>query len=296
MGGSLTVYMTKVWGFDDPCGPLQFSASGWRDKARDVLRPGDLVVLVGTMGTETPKTERGLLLGIMEPTTEVVSSLDFPIRIEAQDYDESGKYRWPFGLLIKRAWKITERKPLGEISTRTFNMDAALGIIPLTAEEAVKVMRLARTEAKLLSPARPRLGNEGDDYARKSGAPPPTTTRVGTMHMRRAPAFTYVMFIEGADRPASKIGWAFNYRHRQRQFNLASLPAIGGLRYRTTRFEKWNTAMEAFLMEQSVLRRLDPHRHTTNREVVYNVDDGELEVAWRGAFYEILNRRNLAKR
>ena len=27
----MTIYMTKVWGFDVPCGPLQFSTNGWRD-------------------------------------------------------------------------------------------------------------------------------------------------------------------------------------------------------------------------------------------------------------------------
>jgi hypothetical protein len=48
------------------------------------------------------------------------------------------------------------------------------------------------------------------------------------MHLRRAPAYTYLMAIEGTERTAFKIGWAFDYRIRQQQFNQAALPEIGG--------------------------------------------------------------------
>lgn len=75
----MTVYMTKTWGFGIPSGPLQFSQRGWRDRARDMLRPNDLVVIVGTMGEETLSEERGKILGLMEPTTTIVSSLDFDL-------------------------------------------------------------------------------------------------------------------------------------------------------------------------------------------------------------------------
>ncbi len=44
------IFITKVWGFSPPVGPLQFSSDGWRRNAREVLKPGDLVVLVGTKG------------------------------------------------------------------------------------------------------------------------------------------------------------------------------------------------------------------------------------------------------
>jgi hypothetical protein len=77
----MTVYFTKVWSFDVPVGPLQFSTRGWRDRARQMLKGGDLVALVGTKGEPTADTDRGRLLGIMEPTTELVRSLDFDLSI-----------------------------------------------------------------------------------------------------------------------------------------------------------------------------------------------------------------------
>ncbi len=99
------------------------------------------------------------------------------------------------------------------------------------------------------------------------------------MHMRRAPAFTYAMAIEGAS-SAYKIGWAFDWRHRERQFNQAAMPELGGLRYRIAFEQLWDTAMDAFRMEQSILRTFDESRHASNREVVARVDRRSLERAW----------------
>jgi hypothetical protein len=124
----MTIYMTKVWGFDVPCGPLQFSTNGWRDRAREVLQPGNLVVLVGTKGEETAPPSQGRLLGMMEPTSEVAGTLDFELQTRAVDYDDEENYRWPYALLNRRAWKFLEPRPLlEEISARPFAMDSALG-------------------------------------------------------------------------------------------------------------------------------------------------------------------------
>jgi hypothetical protein len=127
----MTVYLTKVWGFGSPSGPLQFSTTGWRDQAREALRPGDLVVLVGTKEPPTAEDDRGRLLGIMEPTTEPVMSLDFPLETTPEHFADK-EYKWPYGLLNKRAWRLPTRPLLTEISSRRFNMNAALGIIALT--------------------------------------------------------------------------------------------------------------------------------------------------------------------
>lgn len=61
-GGWMAVYLTKTWGFASPSGPLQFSQRGRRERAREALRPGDLVVIVGTVGEETDLEERGKIL------------------------------------------------------------------------------------------------------------------------------------------------------------------------------------------------------------------------------------------
>jgi hypothetical protein len=276
----MTVYLTKVWGFSVPCGPLQFSKEGWRDKARAELQPGDLVVLVGTKGEQTDKECQGRVLGIMEPTTHLVLSRDYNLETREVDFDDEGKFRWPYGLLNRRAWEIGLRPLLHDISDRTFSMDAASGIVPLTDEEEARVMQLERVEVDLLLPVRARARIEGQEAARRRGAPPPTTQRTGIMHIRKAPAYTYAMGIKGASQVAFKIGWAFDYKQRQRQFNLYALPELSGLKYQAHLDRLWDTAREAFRMEQAILRHFDASRYPANREVIIGVKVEQLETAW----------------
>jgi hypothetical protein len=276
----MTIYMTKVWGFDVPCGPLEFSTNGWRDRARHNLRKGDFVVLVGTKGEQTDPDSQGRLLGMMEPTTEVVSVLDFDLNTRAVDFDDEGNYRWPYGLLNRRAWKFLSRPLLEEISSRQFTMDSASGIVPLTDEEAQRIERLPKEEAPLLAPVRAVSRVEGEDVARRRAAPPPTTRRTGVMHFRQAAAYTYAMRIEGAPTPSFKVGWAFDYKMRERDFNLSSLPQLGGLRYRAAFQHLWDTARAAYKMEQTILRKFDAQRHPSNREVVFGIEHNVLQSAW----------------
>jgi hypothetical protein len=159
-------------------------------------------------------------------------------------------------------------------------MDSASGIVPLTREEAQRIERLPKREIPLLSPIRAFARIEGDDIARRRAAPPPTTKRTGVMHLRRAPAYTYAMKIEGVPASSFKIGWAFDYKYRERDFNLSSLPQLGGLRYKTALYHLWDTARAAYKMEQAILRQFDAQRHRANREVLYSIEYAALELSW----------------
>lgn len=287
--------MTKVWGFSEPSGPLQFSTQGARQSARAELKPGDRVILVGTLGEPTLESERGRILGMMEPTTEPVMSLDYELDVRDEDYNEEKQYKWPYGLHNKRAWIFDEPRPLlTDVSPRRFFMDAAQGIVPLTAEEEAAVYRHKFREIELLQPIKALARMEGQEAARKKGAPPPSTTRTGVMHMRAAPAYTYLMAIEGANQPAFKIGWAFDAASRMRQFNLASIPKLGGLRYRVALTELWSEARYAYRMEQALLSNFDANLHPSNREVVAGLNYQEIERAW--VEYILRNRRSSQNR
>ncbi len=285
--------MTKVWGFDTPTGPLQFSTEGWRRNAREVLQPGDIVVLVGTKGEPTPEQDRGKLLGIMEPTTEPVMSLDFDLPQVESDLDEQGNYKWPFGLLNLRAWRLIDRPFLNpEISQRAFAMDSAQGIVELLPNEAARIAALRSEEVPLLEPriaARARL--HGTEGARRRVSPPPTTSRRGVMHMRASSAYTYALEIRGPQGVAYKIGWAFDFKQRARQFNQAALPALGGLNYKAELFELWDTARQAFRMEQAILDHFERHRHRDNHEVIVGVKYAELQGFWNNYIFEVRTGR-----
>ena len=59
----MTLFMSKVWGFDNPCGPLVFRAEGWRANALGKLKEGDRVILVATLGKNP---EPGIEVGSSE--------------------------------------------------------------------------------------------------------------------------------------------------------------------------------------------------------------------------------------
>jgi hypothetical protein len=232
-----------------------------------MLKPGDLVVIVGTRGRETEADERGKILGLMEPTTEPVSSLEYALSHRPQHFNEDGEYRWPFGLELKHAWSFIEpRARLADLSSRRFNLDAAQGIVPLEPSEANAILALPRAEIELLRPIQAVARIEGIEAARRRAAPPP--------------AYTYAMAVVGGGQPTFKIGWAFDVRIRQLQFNSASLPLLGGLRYKAELTQLWPTAFDAFCMEQSLLRTFDRLRHRSNREVVVALEFNALQDEW----------------
>lgn len=284
----MTLYMTKVWGWSTPVGPLQFSTKGWRDNALNQLSPGDQVVLVGTMGEQTQDGMKGRLLGVMEPTSEPVMALDFPMPSDPSHY-LAGEYKWPFGLMIRGAWSLPDQPLLSQISERKFSMASAQGIVPLTVEEEQKVRALRWHEGQLLQPTAQTLERMAKKHGiSKRSAPPPTTRRTGIMHMRRAPAYTYAMEIRSARQLAFKIGWAFDFRQRRDQFNHASLPDLGGLEYVPAWYHLWDTAKQAYHMEQCLLLRLADHRHPANNEVIVGVRRQELEALWSAGVLQSL--------
>jgi len=277
------LFLTKVWGWDVPVGPLQFSTSGWRDNALRQLEDGDRVVLVGTTGDQTPDDMKGRLLGVMEPSREPVMSLDFDLRARPGDFVD-GEYKWPVGLMNLRAWSLPQRPRLTQISDRKFSMDSAQGIVPLSDDEAARVLELDWREEALMQPTAQAQARMAKRHGTpKRTAPPPTTTRRGVMHMRRAPAYTYAMQVAGARPSAFKIGWAFDFKQRAREFNHAAMPGLGGLEYKPFRYHLWDTARQAYAMEQALLAKLSDRLHRDNGEIVIGLSDKALDAAWVAA-------------
>lgn len=277
----MTLYMKKTWGYDNPSGPLQFSERGAMQTAQRTLQPDDRVVIVGTLGEETAPEDRGTILALMEVTTEPVRSLDFYdlTDIEPHFRDENGNYRWPFGLRVRRAWQFDEPKQkLSDVSDRVFRREGVIGITELTEDEAERILQLPHHEIEVRG-ARERPAEVAGRIVGRSG-PPPSTSRAGVMHLRQASAYTYAMLIDGASETVFKIGWAFDVKLREHQFNRASLPALGGLKYTVVLDQYWRTAKEAFRMEQALLNQLADLRQPANSEVVGPLTLAELQRMW----------------
>ncbi len=258
--------------------PSQFNTNGWRKSARGKLSPGDRVVLVGTMGEQTPDDMKGRLLGVMELSKKRVACLDFAVRRLPGDFVD-GKYKWPTGLMNLRTQSLPQRPELREVSDRNFSMDSALGIVSINDEKAARVRALDWREEELLqltARAQERLVRKHGGA--KRATPPPTTTRRGVMHMRRAPAYTYAMRVVGARPSVFKVGWAFDYKQRARQFNHAAMPGPGGLEYKPFLFQFWHTARQAYTVEQTLRSVQSDKLDADNSEMAFGLSKDELSA------------------
>lgn len=288
----MNLFLTKVRNWDVPVGPMQFRTNGLRENAIQQLSKGDRVVLVGTMSDGVPENMKGRLLGVMEPSREPVMSLDFAMPKRPEDF-KGEEYKWPWGLMNFRAWSLPQRPKLKDISEREFGMFSTQGIVSLDSEEAARVLALEWREEELLKPtaqASRRMEKKHGHGVSKRSSPPPTTTRRGVMHMRGAPAYTYAMKIIGASPDAIKIGWAFDYKSRARQFNRGAMPGLGGLKYNPIRFHLWDTARQAYAMEQKLLAGWDDRLHPDNREIVLGLSDDDLGAAWQAFIIDNLRQ------
>ena len=294
----MKVYVSKVWGFDNPCGPLVFNSSGWRDNSATKLEEGDRVVLVGTWGEETKQADKNRILGMMEPTKIKVATSDFPLPNpnDTRVYKEDGSYRWPFGLLNRKAWEFEPGLYLDDIAPREgnpFGTAAAAGLVTLTNAEAAKVVAHPHHEIELLKSINTERKLYGDQEAKKRGAPVPTEgVRRGIMHMRNAPAYVYWFnLIRDNKTIGHKIGWAFEWKRRLAQFNSVSLSALGGLLYKPDSVQLFATARQAYRIEQSLLLAFDEKRYRLNREILTGITRDEIQEIW----LKYIRREMLAK-
>lgn len=283
----MTVFVSKVWGFDNPCGPLVFNSAGWRDNSAAKLQPDDRVILVGTWGDETAEPDKNRILGMMEPSKVQVATSDFPLPnpTDPRVFKEDGTYRWPFGLLNIRAWEFEPGLFLDAVAPREgnpFGSAAAAGLVPLTSEEAKRVLAYPHHEIELLKSINTDRKIFGEQEAKKRGAPVPTEgVRRGVMHMRRAPAYVYwFQLVINEKIVGHKIGWAFEWKRRLGQFNSVSLSALGGLHYKPHSFQLFGTARLAYHVEQQLLTSLDQHRHRANREILTGIATSKVQEVW----------------
>lgn len=283
----MTMYVTKVWGADDTAGPLVFGLEGWRDRASRMLKDGDLVILVGTMGTETDPDDRNRVLGMMEPTTIAANTSDFPLPwlYDPHALLANGQFRWPYALLNKQAWAFESGLFLAKVAPRArndFGTVAAAGIVALTDKEAALVLAHPHHRIDLLQASNPDVVSPFHERPKGKGAPIPAEgVRRAMMHMRSAQADVYWFHLERGDRVIGhKIGWAFDWRNRLRLFNSTALPNLGGLRYQKHATYFCPSARHAFRVEQGIFRELDALRHPSNREVLHEITTEALQEVW----------------
>jgi hypothetical protein len=107
-------YWTKVWGRprEPATEALLFNSEGYRDVALQRLRPGDIVVYLTSDATAADPMVRGHVSGAVEIEGRPIlaEELGIPDRANPVDFREDGRFRWPYGITISRAWRVVDKE------------------------------------------------------------------------------------------------------------------------------------------------------------------------------------------
>jgi hypothetical protein len=103
------VWIKAFWGFDpENEGFLGFTRKGDRTRLFENYGPGDLVLIYGTKGGQTAKSDRGRALGFLEISPEPVDWRTC-ISEEALRWkrEKNVLHKWNYAMPVQRAWRVT---------------------------------------------------------------------------------------------------------------------------------------------------------------------------------------------
>lgn len=277
----MKVFATRVWGFDPQQWPvITFGLEGNRDKLLNDSAPGDRIVFVGTQGEPTAEHHRGRLLGMAEIGRLAVDTLDvIGSRIRrAEDYDESGRFRWPKAILMVRAWAFEPQPVLREVLSAQLPYNATPQAVELSTADADAVLKLPVVDVVLpASPAldRARLLDQALTANRPTTGPTPTSWSGEVGRDTSQPAFTYALRFGRTD--VWKIGHAVDLVDRVKQINWHIPTEVIADQWKPFLQQKWQDEQSAHAMEQRVLVELSSKRTQAER---VRCSEGELQAAW----------------
>jgi len=143
------VWITQFWGFNPELdGYLGFTREGDRTAFLRKLRPGDLVMVYGTMSDKADPGDRGRVMGFLEVERRTIrdvermapDGLSWKIRNGMTD-------RWTYAVPVVRAWRTVDKPPAKLIAPTTlgpganFRLIAGRGVF-LRPEEALAALSI----------------------------------------------------------------------------------------------------------------------------------------------------------
>lgn len=280
----MKVFATRVWGFAPSIWPvITFGLEGNRDWLLQNSSPGDRIVFVGTQDVPTSENERGKLLGMAEIGRRAVDTLDVisaDIR-NPHNYDEQGNFKWPKGILMIKAWKFNPQPLLLDVLQSQLPFSATPRAVELSPVDTSAVLHLpvavqalpssqALDKARMLDAA---LANN-----RQTTGPRPVNWEGETGRNVERTAYTYACRFGRSN--IWKVGHAVDYALRVVEFNRHIPAEVVPERWMMVLDRKWTTEIEAYDMEQRILKHL-ASRRTEGERLRCNED--ELMSAWLAA-------------
>lgn len=147
-------FWTKVWGRPDSPShdALAFNSERTRDAVMAAACPGDIVVYLTSDATEADPMMRGRVAGAVEisdpPEPVMVEDLRKDGRTRAEDYRQDGRFRWPYGIKVARAWRVVDQESNDALipDHASKGIQGAATIHPMRPDEAQRFRRLRVVE------------------------------------------------------------------------------------------------------------------------------------------------------
>ena len=145
-------YWTKVWGRPrEPAGEaLLFNSEATRDAAVSILTPGDIVVYLTSDAAQAERSMRGRVAGAVEIHGEPVlaEALGIVERARPEDFREDGRFRWPYGITISRAWRALDAEANDNLipGHKDLGIQSAATIHPMRPDEVARFKMLRVVE------------------------------------------------------------------------------------------------------------------------------------------------------
>lgn len=297
------LFLTKVWGFSPETYPaLGFNSEGARNKFLKESQPGDWVLLAGTKGSPTHPKDQGRLLGKVQlgkdqiDVEKVIKSIG--TEIPPDHYNEDGRYKWPYGLPMLKAFKFVGSPDLSDLFGNYLTgmqwASYALDIEDKLGQEAItKILSLKTSETSIIAaPAIISQRERHDALAlnrTKKGqtGPGPSDSRSGSTS-EKSSASAYLLQLCHKDKPIDifKVGYSGDVITRLSDLNKGLLFTVTAYQWKIILTQEFATAKNAYDYEQLIHRRLLKNR-VENEQEIYSTKLKVIKSAWTDILYSM---------
>jgi hypothetical protein len=277
----MKIFATRVWGLGFERLPIAtFGSEGHLNRLLKLAKRGDRLLFVGTKTGRTAPALQGRLLGMAEigfeplRTLEIVAHVD----LDERDFDERGHYKFPHAVALTEAWRFAPQPLLTDTLSDQLTMLATPGVEELNDEDVRRV--LALNLERLVLPELPSLTRMRhlNDVLRPTTGPRPGDATYGAQRSAQNAASTYALRF--GKRSIFKIGHAEDVKERLAAVNQHVPIEVLNEQWSIYLTQPWKTSIEAYEMEQRVLKRMDVKRSAFER---VQCTETELTSAWTAA-------------
>ena len=248
---------------------------------------GGLILFVCSKRDPVPKEIRGHAMGIIEFFPEVIEApkvFDLSDR-PATHWKEDGTYKWPYGLLARRMWRMEPSIPITDLIGRNLKQTATRHAELLTAKESRVVFSKANLIEEFPAPVTNSyvkvLSRNNDAMRQRAwGAPPPWAGRRNVEIRASQHGFTYLLRF--GQRDVWKIGRSRDPASRLREINKYVPSEVLGESWEIAEQLQMPSEDAAHVMEQEILAGLRDFRLEGAGERVL-CSEKQVRWAWNSA-------------